>query len=697
MSEETPPPEAAGRRNGADDGVDVPAPERVEELRRTLTRWNTEYYAGDPTVSDADFDAAMRELADLEAAHPELAADDSPTNVVGATSANATFAEVGHAVPMMSIDNAMSIDELRGWADRVRRRLDSAGVTSPVHYSCELKIDGLAMSLRYENGRFVRAATRGNGRVGEDVTANVATISEIPHDLGGDAPEVLEVRGEVYLPVAVFNLLNEARDAAGEPRYANPRNTAAGSLRQKDATITRTRHLSFWCYQLGELVGAEHPPGHAAVLGWLGSFGFPVNPNTATFDSLDGVIDFVEHWVEHRHDLDYEIDGVVIKVDELAAQRALGATSKAPRWAIAYKLPPEERTTRLHDIQVSIGRTGAATPFAVLEPVLVAGSTVSMATLHNSDQVAAKDVRPGDLVIVRKAGDVIPEVVAPVLAERPVGTRPWVFPTLCPCPLGSTLVRPEGEAKHRCVNAECPFQRLARLAYFASRGALDIDGLGERQLQRFIDLGLLSDVADIYSLDFEAIAGLDGYQQRSVDNLAASIEASKDRPLERLLVGLNIVHLGPAGAELLARRSENLDAIVAAEEGELAAIDGIGPVIAASVAGFFAVEDNRNLVERLRVAGLNFEGTGEATLPQTLAGRSVVVTGTLEGFNREEAAAAIKERGGKSPGSVSKKTTAVVVGEDPGASKLTKAHDLGVPILDEPAFVALLATGELPE
>jgi DNA ligase (NAD+) len=468
-------------------------------------------------------------------------------------------------------------------------------------------------------------------------------------------------------------------------------------LRQKDSTITRSRHLNFWCYQLGELVGAERPPGHAAVLDWLGSMGFPVNPNTSTFDDLDDVLDYIEHWVAHRHDLDYEIDGVVVKIDELAAQQALGATSKAPRWAIAYKLPPEERTTRLTDIQVSIGRTGAATPFAVLEPVVIAGSTVGMATLHNQDQVAAKDVRPGDTVIVRKAGDVIPEVVAPVLADRPEGTEPWVFPTRCPCPLGSTLVRPEGEAKHRCVTAECPFQRLARLAHFASRGALDIDGLGERQLQRFLDLDLLADVADIYSLDYEAIAQLDGYQQRSVDNLAASIEVSKTRPLERLLVGLNIFHLGPAGAEVLARHFDDLDAVMSADVEQLGALDGIGPIIAASVAQFFAMEDNVNLVERLRAAGLNFEGTGGPAIEQTLDGASVVVTGTLSGFTRDGAAAAIKERGGKSPGSVSKKTTAVVVGDEPGASKLTKAQELGVPILDEAGFVALLATGTLPE
>ena len=677
-------------------------PERVDELRRQLDRWNAEYYAGEPTVADADFDEAMRELSGLEAAHPELAAADSPTRNVGAAAASATFAAVTHAVPMMSIDNAMSADELRGWAERARRRLDAAGYPpegsdAPIQYSCELKIDGLAMSLRYEGGRFVRAATRGDGRVGEDVTANVATIPEIPHELGEGAPEVLEVRGEVYLPVPVFERLNEARDAAGQPRYANPRNTAAGSLRQKDATITRSRHLNFWCYQLGELVGAERPPGHAAVLDWLGSMGFPVNPNTSTFDDLDDVLDYIEHWVAHRHDLDYEIDGVVVKIDELAAQQALGATSKAPRWAIAYKLPPEERTTRLTDIQVSIGRTGAATPFAVLEPVVIAGSTVGMATLHNQDQVAAKDVRPGDTVIVRKAGDVIPEVVAPVLADRPDGTEPWVFPTRCPCPLGSTLVRPEGEAKHRCVTAECPFQRLARLAHFASRGALDIDGLGERQLQRFLDLDLLADVADIYSLDYEAIAQLDGYQQRSVDNLAASIEASKTRPLERLLVGLNIFHLGPAGAEVLARHFDDLDAIMSADVEQLGALDGIGPIIAASVAQFFAMEDNVNLVERLRAAGLNFEGTGGPSIEQTLDGASVVVTGTLSGFTRDGAAAAIKERGGKSPGSVSKKTTAVVVGNEPGASKLTKAQELGVPILDEAGFVALLATGTLPE
>ena len=675
---------------------DLTAAERAQELADQIRFHNERYHTlDDPLISDADYDALVRELKALEAEYPELATADSPTQEVGGAPST-TFAPVEHAVRMMSLDNAFELEELLAWGARLQRRLGQAD-DAPLDYVCELKIDGLAMSLRYEGGRFVRAATRGDGRVGEDVTANVATIPEIPPELGDGAPEVLEVRGEVYLPVPVFERLNEARDAAGQPRYANPRNTAAGSLRQKDSTITRSRHLNFWCYQLGELVGAERPPGHAAVLDWLGSMGFPVNPNTSTFDDLDDVLDYIEHWVAHRHDLDYEIDGVVVKIDELAAQQALGATSKAPRWAIAYKLPPEERTTRLTDIQVSIGRTGAATPFAVLEPVVIAGSTVGMATLHNQDQVAAKDVRPGDTVIVRKAGDVIPEVVAPVLADRPDGIEPWVFPTRCPCPLGSTLVRPEGEAKHRCVTAECPFQRLARLAHFASRGALDIDGLGERQLQRFLDLDLLADVADIYSLDYKAIAQLDGYQQRSVDNLAASIEASKTRPLERLLVGLNIFHLGPAGAEVLARHFDDLDAVMSADVEQLGALDGIGPIIAASVAQFFAMEDNVNLVERLRAAGLNFEGTGGPAIEQTLDGASVVVTGTLSGFTRDGAAAAIKERGGKSPGSVSKKTTAVVVGDEPGASKLTKAQELGVPILDEAGFVALLATGTLPE
>lgn len=685
----------------ADLPADLPddPPARVAALRVLIGRYNAEYYEQDsPTVPDALWDELSRELRRLEGEHPELQSADSPTQTVGGA-ASALFSEVAHRVPMMSLDNAMDLDELRGWGERTARRLHDLGLVAPdgtgveVRYVCELKIDGLAVSIRYEGGRYVQAATRGNGRVGEDVTSNVATIEAIPERLGVGAPDVLEVRGEIYMPIDVFDALNVAQEAAGEKRYANPRNTAAGSLRQKDREVTRQRQLAFWCYQLGEVVGMAAPSSHSASLEWLAGLGLPVNPETAGFDTLEDVYAFCTHWVDNRHDLPYGIDGVVVKVDSLAVQQAMGATSKAPRWAIAYKLPPEERTTKLREIQVSIGRTGKATPFAVLEPVVVAGSTVGMATLHNEDQVRLKDVRPGDTVVVRKAGDVIPEVVGPVLAERPEGLAAWSFPAECPCHLHSPLVRLDGESQHRCLHPDCPFQRLARLSHFASRGAMDIEGLGEKQVARFIEMGLLHDVADIYSLDYDRIAAEPGYQERSVANLRKAIETSKQRPLGNLLFGLNIVHLGAAGAESLAAGLGSLEAIAGASVDDIAAVDGIGPVIAGSVHTFFADAANGRLIERLVAAGLNTTGPERSTLPQTLTGRSVVVTGALEGFNREDVEAAIKARGGKCPGSVSKKTTAVVVGEDPGASKLTKAIDLGVPVLDEAQFVELLATG----
>lgn len=693
------------------DNLDFQSAEaRAVQLRELIERHGAAYYDHDaPTIPDADYDALIGELKVLEAECPDLVTADSPTQTVGGAP-SATFAPVEHAIPMMSLDNAMSLSELDEWSARTQKRLADIAATgdadvASVRYVCELKIDGLAVSIRYEHGRFVQAATRGNGRVGEDVTANVRTIEDIPEQLAEGAPAVLEVRGEIYMPVTSFKALVERAEAenlrlaeAGRrtrPVPVNPRNAGAGSLRQKNPAVTAERGLSLWSYQLGEVVGADVPTSHSAALAWLSELGLPVNPRTQVVDDLDAVHDVCEHWIQHRHELPYEIDGVVIKVDDLAAQRALGATSKAPRWAVAFKLPPEERTTILEDIQVSIGRTGKATPFAVLRPVFVGGSTVSLATLHNEDQVQVKDVRPGDTVVVRKAGDVIPEVVGPVIEQRPAGLEPWRFPTLCPS-CGEPLVRAAGEARHLCINSRCPQRRLAALKHFASRGAMDIDGLGEQQLATFMELGLIDDVADIYSIDFERIVELDGYQQTSVDKLRSSIEASKQRPLANLLFGLNIVHLGAAGGEALAAGLGDLDAIAAASADDIAAVDGVGMVIANSVHDWFEQPANRSVIERLAAAGVNTKGPERSVLPQTLSGKAVVVTGSLPGYSRDGAAEAIKARGGRSPGSVSKKTFALVVGEEPGASKLTKAQEHGVAALNAEQFEQLLETGELP-
>jgi DNA ligase (NAD+) len=670
---------------------------RVAELTRLIRYHNERYHVLDqPEISDADYDALVRELRALEMAHPELAAADSPTRSVGAAPAGATFAPVQHRVPMTSLDNAMDLDELSAWGERVARGLGADSFGS-ARFVCELKIDGLAMSVRYEDGRLVQAATRGDGRVGEDVTANVSTIAAIPRQLPPGAPAIVEVRGEVYMPLTSFESLNERAAAAGQPRFANPRNAAAGSLRQKDPRVTASRDLSFWCYQLGEVVGGPDFTSHHQTLEFLATLGCPVNPEVRVVADLDGVYGFSRHWQEHRHELPYEIDGAVAKVDDLAQREVLGFTSRAPRWAIAYKFPPEERTTVLRDIQVSIGRTGRATPFAVLDPVLVGGSTVGMATLHNQDQVRAKDVRPGDTVIVRKAGDVIPEVVGPVLSLRPLGSVEWDFPTTCPCPLASTLVRPEGEADTRCVEPGCPYQRDQRIIYFASRGAMDIEGLGERTVFQLSDAGLVHDPADIYSLTTEQLLGLEGFAQMSAEKLVASIAGSKSRPLPRLLTALGIKGLGPSASEGISAAFGNLDAVMAASEADLATTEGVGPTIAASIVRWFAVDANREMIQKLRAAGVEFGNVEVSRLPQVLAGKAVVVTGSLAGYSREGAEAAIKGRGGKSPGSVSAKTFAVVVGADPGAAKVTKATELGIRVLDETGFEHLLATGELPD
>jgi DNA ligase (NAD+) len=685
---------------GPPDERAAPPPDpaaRVDELRALVAYHNERYHTlDDPEISDGEFDLLVRELRRLEADHPDLADDSSPTHAVGAHT-SATFDPVEHSVPMMSLDNAMDVAELRAWADRVAKGLDGQVPT----FVCELKFDGLAMSLRYEGGRFVRAATRGDGRVGEDVTANVATIGDVPKRLDGRAaPSVLEVRGEVYMTRSSFERLNQRALEAGEKAFVNPRNSAAGSLRQKNPAITASRELSFWSYQLGEVVGGPVFTSHVETLDYLRGLGFPVDDHVARYEGFDEVAAHCLRWQEHRHDLDYEIDGVVVKLDDEAQRARLGFTSRAPRWAIAYKFPPEERTTRLLDIQVSVGRTGRATPFAVLEPVFVGGSTVGMATLHNQDQVALKDVRPGDTVTVRKAGDVIPEVLGPVLSLRPAGTRPWVFPTSCPA-CGNPLVRPEGEADTRCVAPGCPAQRDQRIAYFASRGAMDIEGLGEQMVEKLTSAGLVSDAADLYSLTVEQLVELERVGATSAKNLVDAIDGSRSRPLPKLLTALGIRHLGPAAAAALTAEFHTLDAIIDKDVDQLAAVDGVGVVIARTIAEWFEQPANRSFVDRLRAAGVDFgdpdaASAGLADVERTLEGRAVVVSGTLSGYSRDEATEAIVARGGKSPGSVSKKTTALVVGDNPGASKVTKAEALGVPILDETGFEHLLATGDVP-
>lgn len=667
------------------------APARAAELRDEIAHHNQQYFElDDPEIADADYDLLLRELQALESVHPELRTADSPTQQVGA---GATFAPVEHRVPMMSLDKAFEPEEFDAWLTRLERRLPENAEPGP--FVCELKFDGLAISVRYENGSLVQAATRGNGTVGEDVTANVRGVGGVPFELGPGAPEVLEVRGEIYLAISEFNRLNEGLLAAGEPLYKNPRNTAAGSLRQKDASVTAGRNLSWFAYQLGEVVGGPTFDRHSQTFDFLGELGFPINDQVAVVDTPERVRQYFVDAEARRHEFDYETDGAVVKIDQLLLQRDLGATSHHPRWAIAYKFAPEEKTTTLLNIEVSIGSKGKATPFAVLDPVFVGGSTVGMATLHNEDQVRAKDVRPGDKVWVRKAGDVIPEVLGPVLAERDPTSEPWEFPTSCTS-CGEPLTRPEGEAAHYCMNYRCPQQLVGRIEHFAARNGMDIEGFGEQTVRTFIELGIIGDVGDIYSLDYARIGELDGFGETSIRNLDAAIEASKSKSLANLLVGLNIRHLGDTMSDALAKGMGHLDRIITASEEELAALEGVGPTIATSVAAFFADERNLDVVERLRRAGVNFEGPEPDDTPQVLDGMAIVVTGTLANYGRDDIKTAITSRGGKSPGSVSKKTTAVVVGESPGASKLNKATELGVPVLDESQFEHLLATGELP-
>jgi len=659
---------------------------RVTELRALLRHHAHRYYVLDePEISDAGYDALLRELAGLEEAHPGLVTPDSPTQRVGAPPSR-LFAPVAHRERMFSLDNAETTGELEAWQDRLERVLGRA----PAAFTCEPKIDGLAVSLTYEGGRLTRGATRGD----EDVTANLRTIEAVPLVLlGEDPPEVIEVRGEVYLPLAAFEQLNRAQAEAGHRLFVNPRNAAAGAVRQKDPAITATRHLSIWVYQEGFRRGGPDPGGQHDTLHRLRGLGLPVNPLTERVDGLDAVVAYVGRIEALRHDLPYQTDGVVVKVDDLAEQAELGFTAKSPRWAVAYKFPPEEQTTRLIGIEINVGRTGAVTPFAVLEPVFVGGATVTNATLHNQDEVARKDVRIGDTVVVRRAGDVIPEVVGPVLSRRTGAEKVWSMPRRCPF-CGHDIVRPGGEAVARCTGGfSCPSRRREHLSYFAGRSGMDIEGLGYKTVDLLLSAGLVDDAADLFFLKPGDLEGRKGWGETSVANLMAAIDAARDRPLGRLLTALGIPLIGGTVARLLARCFITMDALLEAPEEDLAAIDGIGPEIARSVREWATDPATRDFIDRLRAAGVRLADPEPEGVPRALlAGVTLVVTGTLEGLSREAARAAIEDRGGRVTGSVSARTTAVVAGSSPG-SKLQKAKDAGVPVLDEETFTRLLAAG----
>jgi DNA ligase (NAD+) len=665
----------------SDERERVEAKLRVEELRAEIEHHRYRYHVlDDPEVADAEYDELMRELRELEQRFPELQTSDSPTVTVGGAPAD-LFAPVTHRAPMLSLDNVFSFEELDAWAARIERV-----VGDEARYACELKIDGVACALTYERGRLVRAATRGDGRVGEDITSNVRTVEGIPRTLAiDDPPEVIEIRGEMYFPVSAFEELNRRLLDAGGRAFANPRNAAAGSLRQKDAKITASRPLRLWVHSFGYAEGVSFD-SHLGFLDWAAKAGLPVAPTTEARDSIDGVRAFVKHWEANRHSVDWEIDGIVIKVDQTDLRNELGATGHAPRWAIAYKFPPEERTALLERIDVHTGRTGKVTPFAVLEPVFVGGVTITTATLHNEDEVRRKDVRPGDTVIVRRAGDVIPEIVGPVLSKRKKGARRWSMPKQCPS-CGTPLVRAEGEADHRCPNKRgCPSQGIEWLFHFAGRGAMDIEHLGYMTVMRLLEAGLIEDPADIYALDAEKLSQLPGFKDKAISNVLEQVEASKDRPIWRLLVGLNIRHVGTHVAQVLARAFGSIDAIAAASEDEIDAVPEIGPEIAASVRGWFDDEDNLALIEKLRAAGVRMadERSGDER-ERPLDGSSIVITGTLPGMSREEATELAQAAGARVASSVSKKTSFVVAGENPG-SKLAKAETLGVEVIDEDEY-----------
>lgn len=714
------------------EGERARAAARAAELRHLLDHHAFRYYALDaPEISDAAFDKLLIELQQIEAAYPELVTPDSYTQRVGGY-VSEQFTPVTHMARMYSMDDAMNLEELDEWLARTEDALGAGRVA----YTCELKIDGLGVAITYQNGAFVRAATRGDGTTGEDVSLNVRTIHDVPMHLseaalvhmGADRATPIEVRGEVYMPKGSFARLNAEADAEGREPFANPRNAAAGSLRQKDPKVTATRKLATFIYAIADTTPL-HVDSQHEFLDWLVQAGFSVNPNVRRCTSPAEVHDFCADALAHRGDLDYDIDGVVVKVDSFDQQRDLGFTARAPRWAIAFKFPPEEKTTVLRDIRIQVGRTGVLTPVAEFDPVTVAGSTIARATLHNLDEIRRKDVRPGDTIIVHKAGDVIPEVVGPVLDKRPEGAAEWDMPTACPA-CGSPVVHEDDEVAYRCVSLDCPAQLKERLLHWVSRGCMDIDGVGEELVDKMIAAGLLHDVADFYSLTVDAVAALDTGRTYLKDDKKKGVSAgdsikvgttiaqkvvdeltrSKTQPLGRVLFALGIRHVGKSVGEVIAQRFLTIDALAAASEEDIASCEGIGPKIAASVRQFLAVPENLEVLDRLRAVGLSLEedlGAAHAQAAQEtgvaveladvqpLAGLTFVLTGTLVNRTRDEAGAALKLLGAKVSGSVSKKTSYLVAGPKAG-SKLTKAESLGVPVLNEEDLERILATGEIP-
>jgi len=676
---------------------EIPAEIRAQhaELVRELDEHLFRYHVTDaPTISDGEYDALMARLRALEDSHPGLVTPDSPTQKVGAIYST-LFTPVDHLERMQSLDNAFTEEELASWAARAERE----GASDPT-YLCELKIDGLAIALVYENGRLIRAATRGDGRTGEDVTANVKTLDNVPSTLTGDnIPELVEVRGEIYFPVEGFRQLNESLVAAGKAPFANPRNAAAGSLRQKDPKVTASRPLRLLLHGVGARRGfdfSRQSESYEVLQAW----GLPTSQRYETFEDLDGVHDYIKRYETDRHSVEHEIDGVVIKIDEIGLQRRLGSTSRAPRWAIAFKYPPEEVNTKLLDIRVNVGRTGRVTPYGVMEPVLVAGSTVSMATLHNASEVTRKGVLIGDTVVLRKAGDVIPEILGPVVALRDGSERAFEMPTQCP-ECGTRLApQKDGDADIRCPNARsCPAQLRERIYHVAGRGAFDIEVLGYEAAVALLDAGLVNDEGDIFALTEEQLIRCplftkkDGTLSANGAKLLANLETVKERPLWRVLVGMSIRHVGPTAAQALAREFGSIDAIASAAEDQLSSADGVGPTIAAAVVEWFALDWHRDVVQRWRAAGVRMAEQRTDEGPRPLDGLNLVVTGSLETFSRDSATEAVQALGGKVTGSVSKKTDFLVAGESPGGSKYDKAIALKVPILDEAGFQALLDKG----